>query len=1054
MSLRKGPTFLTRDITSRYNIQPSELIDNGLLEEINKENQLQAYETILQSPERQKVKKKFNISQETTLTSYASHQTTLVSSSNNNVSFNFPSSLSPILTFLNELVGVPYRLKGVRYLRSVLRYWLIMSSGRWSGGGWMPVLEYNSPCRWHDKERVPFGWDEYAWVENPFSDQPEPFPEKKYFKEWEEVIKLRYQVDLAIERQESRDSGVRSQKLETVIDFNDEEGLKDFVEFFVSVEKVDEVLSNFEKLLEDDVFEDLMKADEEQEPNATTAAAAAGKDVGGYNDNNYNNNNNNNNNNNSYYCYNNDDDVRNASRMNKRIMLQGCLLSYAILDKIKPLLLSQPKTPKFNVVSILVNVIYHGLDVLKCSPSLELKVLIFILDSSTCSESSKKLSRRTLGKTIDRLVIASKKLKKLYSATQIYHKYEPLLPYCHVRTNRQKLSLPFTTTAESRELNIVYENVGGEISGPWKTDYHLRTQLNVDNGRVGGGCVYVDEQGGGFRGVESLAGEIYATEEHGCWKAVHDEGGVTQRFSSIKKKAEKRGCSVEEWVNEFGKNGDKNRYFFGCALINALGDKLQPITHPLSYDRRHYSGGMPDLTLVRAIYSDTKTPVPTQTLNNILTKKFETVRIKPTTPIKPLNPTKSPSRQKASPVKKKQSFLFLGGAPPKRITNGHTSCVIPNKWTYGYSELKFENVLTFGFYEGEDEESEERNRKVAIFDFDDTLISSGRSSRELTILKNVTVKIRRLASTHELYIVSNESLSKFRNADKMKKAVEVKCYKIEKFLEEVGVNVKVILALSKDKCRKGIGKGAYEIIENDMNSNNLTIDKNESFFVGDADGHGSVAADADLRFAKDAGVKFFVAKRFFKDANVGGEGEVGVGVAATLTFTPRNVLETKIDGREIIYEVMYVEVKSLNDRLDQRQEDWLCVINGAGVEGRVCKFLDKKGMEKMEAEKKKKEERKKDGESTSKTPGKAKDTTKLGKKRTSPKNTEDTTLPFKIRRIRVYNESGEEQETTRYFSDGTKAQRCYEDEIKNRKQGEWKDRVEFCMGGDVVMFDE
>ncbi|GMH70914.1 hypothetical protein TL16_g05525 [Triparma laevis f. inornata] len=161
----------------------------------------------------------------------------------------------------------------------------------------------------------------------------------------------------------------------------------------------------------------------------------------------------------------------------------------------------------------------------------------------------------------------------------------------------------------------------------------------------------------------------------------------------------------------------------------------------------------------------------------------------------------------------------------------------------------------------------------------------------MTILKNVTVKIRRLASTHELYIVSNESLSKFRNADKMKKAVEVKCYKIEKFLEEVGVNVKgtnvarseatsyeydisasehhiltrrfaprlaslaappvaVILALSKDKCRKGIGKGAYEIIENDMNSNNLTIDKNESFFVGDADGHGSVAADADLRFAK------------------------------------------------------------------------------------------------------------------------------------------------------------------------------------------------------------
>ena len=193
-------------------------------------------------------------------------------------------------------------------------------------------------------------------------------------------------------------------------------------------------------------------------------------------------------------------ELRNSlSRENKRVMLQGALLSYSILSHIKPSLLVQKLTPKFNVISILVNIVFHGLDVLKGSPQLEFKVLNFILDSETCSKSSKILSRRTLGKTLDRLVIVSKKLKKLYSATQIYNKYEALLPYCHIRTNRQKLGLPFTTTPESEALNIKYlkDDETGETIGTWKTDYHLRTPVNVDNGRVGGGCVYVDEVGGG-----------------------------------------------------------------------------------------------------------------------------------------------------------------------------------------------------------------------------------------------------------------------------------------------------------------------------------------------------------------------------------------------------------------------------------------------------------------------------------------------------------------------------------------------------------------------------
>ena len=96
----------------------------------------------------------------------------------------------------------------------------------------------------------------------------------------------------------------------------------------------------------------------------------------------------------------------------------------------------------------------------------------------------------------------------------------------------------------------------------------------------------------------------------------------------------------------------------------------------------------------------------------------------------------------------------------------------------------------------------------------------------------------------------------------MKNAVHSKTFKICAFLEELGVdNVKVLLALGKDSCRKGVGRGCFDIIIDDALSEGWEVNANNSFFVGDADGGGSFAGDADLRFAKDAGVKFFNVKK-------------------------------------------------------------------------------------------------------------------------------------------------------------------------------------------------
>jgi hypothetical protein len=64
---------------------------------------------------------------------------------------------------------------------------------------------------------------------------------------------------------------------------------------------------------------------------------------------------------------------------------------------------------------------------------------------------------------------------------------------------------------------------------------------------------------------------------------------------------------------------------------------------------------------------------------------------------------------------------------------------------------------------------------------------------------------------------------------------------------------------------------------------------------------------------------------------------------AQARFLSMDDLPTKLElvhgGRQVTVECMMVEVKSSNDRLDPRQEDWLNVLDRYG-NARVCKFED------------------------------------------------------------------------------------------------------------------
>ena len=83
----------------------------------------------------------------------------------------------------------------------------------------------------------------------------------------------------------------------------------------------------------------------------------------------------------------------------------------------------------------------------------------------------------------------------------------------------------------------------------------------------------------------------------------------------------------------------------------------------------------------------------------------------------------------------------------------------------------------------------------------------------------------------------------------------------------------------------------------------------------------------------------FRQQRWKKQDETTKRGEEHLSSEEAITVPPKLVLSH--EGRTIRAECMFVEVKSANDRLDARQEDWLNVLDRV-ANARVCKFSSKK----------------------------------------------------------------------------------------------------------------
>ncbi|OWM88588.1 hypothetical protein CDL15_Pgr002355 [Punica granatum] len=164
--------------------------------------------------------------------------------------------------------------------------------------------------------------------------------------------------------------------------------------------------------------------------------------------------------------------------------------------------------------------------------------------------------------------------------------------------------------------------------------------------------------------------------------------------------------------------------------------------------------------------------------------------------------------------------------------------------------------------------------KIAAFDFDGCLVNTsvkriGADAWSL-MYPSIPEKLQRLYSDgYKLVIFTNESnIERWKN--KRQVAVDSKLGRLNNFIKEVNVPIQVFIACGLGKSTNGeedpLRKpkpGMWNIMEKHFNSG-ISIDMDQSFYVGDAAGRKNDHSDADIKFAQAVGIKFYVPEEYFK----------------------------------------------------------------------------------------------------------------------------------------------------------------------------------------------
>uniref|UniRef100_A0A7N2R943 Uncharacterized protein n=1 Tax=Quercus lobata TaxID=97700 RepID=A0A7N2R943_QUELO len=170
----------------------------------------------------------------------------------------------------------------------------------------------------------------------------------------------------------------------------------------------------------------------------------------------------------------------------------------------------------------------------------------------------------------------------------------------------------------------------------------------------------------------------------------------------------------------------------------------------------------------------------------------------------------------------------------------------------------------------EEEEEEEEPLALRVVNLADRLelLSVGADAWSL-MYPSVPDKLQSLYNDgFKLVIFTNES-----NIERWKKkrqvAVDSKIGRLNNFIKRVNVPIQVFIACglgessiqAADPFRKP-KPGMWHVMEKHFNSG-ISIDMDQSFYVGDAAGRENDHSDADIKFAEAIGLKFFVPEEYF-----------------------------------------------------------------------------------------------------------------------------------------------------------------------------------------------
>ncbi|CAM6038134.1 unnamed protein product [Sphagnum compactum] len=192
-----------------------------------------------------------------------------------------------------------------------------------------------------------------------------------------------------------------------------------------------------------------------------------------------------------------------------------------------------------------------------------------------------------------------------------------------------------------------------------------------------------------------------------------------------------------------------------------------------------------------------------------------------------------------------------------QLSTTYKDACLPKGWK------SFSSVI---FHETEKLQASE---KIAAFDFDGCLVKTdvrrtGAHAWSL-LFPSIPEKFQKYHDDgYKLVIFSNESnIDRWKNS--RQKAVDSKLGRVEGFLELLKVPVQTFISCGKegtgDACRKP-APGMWHLMEKHLNDG-IPIDKESSFYVGDAAGRKGDHSAADIGFAKDVGVKFLLPEEVF-----------------------------------------------------------------------------------------------------------------------------------------------------------------------------------------------